>query len=80
MVAENEWRDYAIDSLPDRAVFSVYRRTSETPLYQIVKTPRLARLQGIWSVVAASGHILKRGHDLERVLRVFDKKPRLVQA
>ena len=80
MVAANEWRDYAIDSLPDRAVFSVFRRTSETPLYQIVKNPRLARLQGIWSVVTATGLILKRGHDLARVLQVFDKKLRLVQA
>ena len=55
MVAANEWRDYAIDHLPDRAVFSVFRRTSETPLFQIVKDPRLARKQGAFSVVAASG-------------------------
>ena len=73
MVAANEWRDYAIDQLPDRAVFSVFRRTSETPLFQIVKDPKLARKQGAYSVVAASGLILKRGHDLAQVLRVFDK-------
>ena len=73
MVAANEWRDYAIDHLPDRAVFSVFRRTSETPLFQIVKDPRLARKQGAYSVVAASGLILKRGHELARVLGVFDK-------
>ena len=72
MVAANEWRDYAIDRLPDRAVFSVFRRTSETPLFQIVKNPRLARKQGAYSVVAASGLILRRGHELGRVLGVFD--------
>ena len=68
MVAANEWRDYAIDQLPDRAVFSVFRRTSETPLFRIIKDPKLARKQGAYSVVAASGLILKRGHDLARVL------------
>ena len=69
MVAANEWRDYAIDQLPDRAVFSVFRRTSETPLFQIVKDPRLARRQGAFAVVAATGLILKRGHELAAVLR-----------
>lgn len=80
MVAANEWRDYAIDHLQDRAVFSVFRRTSETPLYRIVKNPALARKQGAFSVVAASGQILKRGHELARVLAVFDKRLRLVDA
>ena len=80
MVAANEWRDYAIDHLSDRAVFSVFRRTSETPLFQIVKNPALARKQGAWSVVAATGLILKRGHELARVLGVFDKTLKLVEA
>jgi len=80
MVAANEWRDYAIDHLSDRAVFSVFRRASETPLFQIVKNPALARKQGAFSVVAAGGVILKRGHELARVLTVFDKKLRLVEA
>jgi hypothetical protein len=80
MVATNEWRDYAIDHLSDRAVFSVFRRTSETPLYSITKNPSLARRQGMWSVISATGHILKRGHELAGVLSVFDKKLRLVEA
>jgi hypothetical protein len=80
MVAANEWRDYAIDHMSERAVFSVFRRTSETPLYRIVKDPSLARKQGAYSVVAASGMILKRGHELARVLTVFDKTLKLVEA
>jgi hypothetical protein len=80
MVAAGEWRDYAIDHLKDRAVFSVFRRTSETPLFQIVKTPRLARKQGAWSVVAVTGAVLKRGHELPRVLSVFDRTLKLVSA
>lgn len=74
MVAAGEWRDYAIDHMRDKAVFSVFRRASEVPLFQIVKTPRLARRQGAYSVVAASGAVLKRGHELGRVLSVFDRK------
>lgn len=80
MVAAGEWRDYAIDHLPDRAVFSVFRRTSEVPLFQIAKTPRLARRQGAFAVIAAGGTILKRGHELARVLGVFDRRLRLVEA
>ena len=55
MVAAGEWRDYAIDTLKDRAVFSIYRRTSEVPLYRIEKNPKLARKQGSWSLVFPTG-------------------------
>ncbi len=78
MVAAGEWRDYAIDFLPHKAVFSIFRRTSEVPLYRVEKDPKLARKQGAYSVIAATGLILKRGHDLEKVLSVFDKPLRLV--
>jgi Protein of unknown function (DUF2794) len=79
-VASGEWRDYAIDTLKEKAVFSVFRRSSEMPLYRIEKTPKLARRQGAYSVIAATGLILKRGHDLARVLRALDKGLRLVEA
>jgi hypothetical protein len=80
MVAANEWRDYAIDHMGDRAIFSVYRRAHDLPLFQIVKDPRLARKQGMFSVVAATGAVLKRGQELARVLNVFDNKLKLVGA
>ena len=74
MVADGEWRDYAIDFLKDRAVFSVFRRASEVPLYRIEKDPRLVRKQGMYSVISATGLILRRGHELDRVLLVIDRK------
>jgi len=80
MVAMGEWRDYAIDFLKDRAVFSIFRRASEMPIYRIEKNPRLARRQGAYSVVSVTGLILKRGHELDRVLRVIDKPLRVVAA
>lgn len=79
-VAAGEWRDYAIDQLSEEAVFSVFRRSSEMPLYRIVKKPQLARRQGAYAVLAAGGYILRRGHDLRNVLRVLDRGLRLVEA
>jgi hypothetical protein len=76
-VADGEWRDYAIDFGREKAVFSVFRRTSEVPLYRIEKNPKLAARQGAYSVIAATGQILKRGHDLARVLGVLERKVRL---
>src|SRR5215470_3670209 len=77
-VAEGEWRDYAIDFLKDRAVFSIFRRSSEVPIYRIEKNPPLGLRQGIYSVVSATGLIMRRGHELDRVLRAIDRSVRLV--
>ena len=77
-VAAGEWRDYAMDLDTDKAVFAVYRRTSEFPLYRIEKNPKLARKQGAYSVIAPNGLILKRGPDLTRVLGVLEKTVRVV--
>ena len=74
MVAAGEWRDYGISCLKDVAVFSVFRRTAEMPLYRIEKRPKLRGKQGMYSVVATGGQILKRGHDLKSVLRVLERK------
>ncbi len=74
MVSHGHWKDYAIDFLPARAVFSVYRRASEHPLYRIEKIPALKNKQGQFCVIAPGGLILKRGHDLAAVLRVFDRQ------
>lgn len=79
MVAEGHWRDYAIDHLRDRAIFSAFRRSSEVPLYRIEKDPSRARRQGAFAIISAAGLVLKRGHELETVLKYFDKAPRLVR-
>ena len=79
-VASGEWRDYAMDFNRDKAVFAVFRRSAELPLYRIEKNPKLARKQGAYCVVATGGQILRRGHDLAQVLKVLLKKPRLVTA
>ncbi len=74
MVAAGEWRDYGISSLRDVAVFSVFKRTAENPLYRIEKRPKLRQKQGLYAVIGAEGQVLKRGHDLKSVLRVLERK------
>ena len=76
-VADGEWRDYAIDMLTDQAVFSVFKRTGDVPLYRIEKTPKLAMRQGIYSVSSPLGQILKRGDKLSTVLKFLERKPKL---
>ena len=74
MVAAGEWHDYAIDTLKDFAVFSIFRRASEMPLYSIIKEPALAGKQGMWRITGTDGRILKRGKQLDQLLRYFDKQ------
>lgn len=74
MVAAGEWRDYGISNLRECAVFSVFRRTAENPLYRIEKHPKLRNRQGMYSVIGMDGRILKRGGDLKSVLRVLERK------
>lgn len=74
MVAAGEWRDYGMSFLKDVAVFSVFRRAAEHPLYRIEKRPKLRGRQGQYAVIGMDGQILKRGADLRQVLRVLERK------
>jgi len=74
MVAAGEWRDYAMSFLREVAVFSVFRRAAENPLYRIEKRPALRNRQGLYAVIGMDGQVLKRGHDLATVLRVLERK------
>jgi hypothetical protein len=74
MVSAGEWRDYGLSFLREVAVFSVFRRAAEHPLYRIEKRPRLRNRQGMYAVIGMDGQVLKRGHDLRSVLRVLDRK------
>jgi len=74
MVAAGEWRDYGISMLKEVAVFSIFRRAAETPLYRVEKRPKMKGRQGQYVIVAMDGRILKRGDDLKNVLRVLEKK------
>lgn len=72
LVVAGQWHDYALDTLPDIAIFSIYRRASERPLYRVIKEPALDQKQGVWRITNTEGRILKRGKKLEQLLRYFD--------
>ncbi len=74
MVAAGEWRDYGMSFLKDVAVFAIFKRTSENPIYRIEKRPKLRQKQGMYAVISIDGQVLKRGHDLKAVLRVLERK------
>lgn len=74
MVAAGEWKDYAMSDGREAATFAVYRRSGEAPFYRVEKRPALARRQGAWAVIGQGGMILRRGHELDQVLRVFDSR------
>ena len=78
MVAAGEWRDYALTPGRDVAVFAIFRRSAETPLYRIEKRPALRARQGMFAVIGPDGRILRRGHELAQVLRVLEKPVRAV--
>lgn len=71
-VAEGEWRDYAMDFLRERALFSIYKRSSERPVYVIEKNPKLRNKQGQYMVLSQDGRVLKRGHELSTVIRILE--------
>ena len=73
MVAKGEWRDYAIDDSPEQVMFSVFRRASENPLYRIVKCPKWAKKQGAYAILGTGGQVLRRGRELDALLRFFDR-------
>lgn len=74
MVGQGEWRDYAIGHDRESCSFAVFRRTADGALYRIVKTPKLARKQGAFSIVAQGGRIVRRGRELAVMLRFFEPK------
>ena len=74
MVAAGDWRDYGISMLKDVSIFSIYKHSSECPIYMIKKKPQSSKKQGMYSVIALDGRILKRGHDLSKVLKIFNPK------
>ena len=74
LVMAGEARDYAIGMHKDHAIFAIYRRHAENPTWRIEKQPHLANMQGQYVVYGQAGQVLRRGRDLQQVLRVFDRK------
>jgi hypothetical protein len=75
-VMSGEWRDYAIDFGAKGAVFSVFRRAAEQPLFAIWKLAQ-GRDRGRY-VLATGAAVIRRAHALADLVRFLEEKPRLV--
>lgn len=73
-VKRGEWRDYAIDSLPGMAVFSVFRSTREQAAYAIAKIPGRSFLKPPQYAVYEGTQTLKESPSLSDALSVFDDR------
>lgn len=73
-VAAGLWRDYGISCLRERAVFAIFRRAAENPLYRIEKIPALRGRQGLYALFGPEGQVLKRGATLRGVLAPLERK------
>jgi hypothetical protein len=76
-VMSGEWRDYAIDRQADMAVFSVFRRTFEGPLFTIAKRTGGAGRRGEYLVFSGRQKVAQCGH-LDEALTFFDHKLKIV--
>ena len=74
MVAAGQWRDYDISCHRNSAVFSIFRRAWETPIYRIEKRVDPRSRKNLYLVIGLDGRIIRRGHELRSVLGVFDQK------
>ncbi|GAB4196959.1 MAG: DUF2794 domain-containing protein [Thalassobaculales bacterium] len=77
MVALGQWRDYALDQHAGMAVFSVFRRSQELPLFTIAKCS-LEPARGPSFLVYAGPRRLAAAADLGEALAVIERKPCLV--
>ncbi len=76
-VSAGDWRDYAIDFQRGQAVFSIFRHSSEAPLYRVSKTGRKGRSSAEYSV-SEGPRLLKRGRNIRDVLSVIERRLELV--
>lgn len=74
MVMTGRAKDYAVGAYKDQAIFAIFHRFADNPSWRIIKTPALAKAQGMYAVLGAQGQVLKRGRDLRLVLRVFETR------
>jgi hypothetical protein len=76
-VADGEWRDYAIDNRDGMAIFSIFRRSQEHPLFAIVKQPACDSAE---YALFRGPERLDSTHSLSDILATLESRPRLVQS
>tara|TARA_B100001248_G_C27241963_1_gene389768 strand:+ start:153 stop:557 length:405 start_codon:yes stop_codon:yes gene_type:complete len=73
-VSKGNWRDYALDTQIDNAIFSVYKHTQDKPLYQIIKKSYKGFRNKPNFYIKKNEYILSHSRELSRILLNFEKK------
>ena len=73
-VAKGYWRDYALDSQIDNAVFSVYKHTHDKPMYQIIKNSQKRFRNKPIFCIKKDEKTISKSNDLYIILSNLEKK------
>lgn len=73
-VSKGLWKDYALDSQSETAIFSVFRHTHDKPIYQIIKK----RFKGLKNkcefCIIKDAALISKSSDLINILNKLEKK------
>tara|TARA_B100000768_G_C10990320_1_gene253657 strand:- start:99 stop:482 length:384 start_codon:yes stop_codon:yes gene_type:complete len=73
-VSKGIWRDYALDSKVDTAIFSIYRHSHDSPLYQIIKKSQKGFRNKPDFFIKNQVQIINKSNELLTILSKFEKK------
>ena len=76
-VAVGAWRDYAIDHRSHMAVFSIYRRSQERPVFAVTKV-MLRGEKAASYVLQADSRQIRSTRSLMDIVRLLERRPALV--
>ena len=73
-VSKGFWKDYALDSNANTAIFSIYKHSHDRPIYQIIKKS----LKGFRNVpdffITKDTEIINKSSEISIILSKFEKK------
>ena len=73
-VSKGNWRDYALDSKIDNAIFSIYRHTQDKPMFQIIKNSQKGFRNKPSFYIKKGEEIISKSKSLFTILSNFEKK------
>ena len=73
-VSKGIWKDYALDTQIDNAIFSIYKHTQDKPLYQIIKKSYKGFRNKPNFYIKKNEYILSHSRELSKILLNFEKK------
>ena len=73
-VSKGNWKDYALDSKIDNAIFSIYRHTQDKPMFQIIKNSQKGFRNKPSFYIKKGEEIISKNKSLFTILSNFEKK------